>query len=142
LSRPKLKLRLILEDQYERPVANAACMLAINSDFQDVTTDGHGKIEQNIPADTENGMLIIKDSQTAVDSFQINILIGNLDPVDEFSGQWGRLANLGYLTGPPDEAQAEDFKSAVEEFQCEHDLTVDGRCGPKTQAKLKQVHGC
>lgn len=34
------------------------------------------------------------------------------------------------------------FVSAVEEFQCDHGLVVDGECGPATQAKLKQVHGC
>jgi N-acetylmuramoyl-L-alanine amidase len=142
LSRPQLKLRLVLEDQYEKPIANAACMLAINADFRNITTDGYGKIEQDIPADAENAMLIIMDSQTAFDSIQIPILIGHLDPVEEFSGQWGRLTNLGYLTGPPVEERSEDFRSAVEEFQCEHGLTVDGRCGLKTQAKLKQVHGC
>jgi murein L,D-transpeptidase YcbB/YkuD len=34
------------------------------------------------------------------------------------------------------------FLSAVEEFQCDHGLTVDGKCGPATQARLKQAHGC
>ena len=34
------------------------------------------------------------------------------------------------------------FLSAIEEFQCDHGLVVDGKCGPATQAKLKQVHGC
>jgi len=33
------------------------------------------------------------------------------------------------------------FLSAVEEFQCDNGLTVDGDCGPNTQAKLKEVHG-
>ena len=33
------------------------------------------------------------------------------------------------------------FKSAVEEFQCDQEITVDGICGPRTQAKLKDVHG-
>jgi peptidoglycan hydrolase-like protein with peptidoglycan-binding domain len=34
------------------------------------------------------------------------------------------------------------FRSAVEEFQCDHGLTVDGDCGAQTQAKLLSVHGC
>jgi hypothetical protein len=34
------------------------------------------------------------------------------------------------------------FRSAVEEFQCNHGLSVDGKCGPITQAKLKSVYGC
>jgi LysM repeat protein len=36
----------------------------------------------------------------------------------------------------------QQFLSAVQEFQCDQGLTVDGICGPQTQAKLKQVHGC
>jgi len=30
----------------------------------------------------------------------------------------------------------------VGNFQRDHGLTVDGKCGPLTQAKLKKVHGC
>jgi hypothetical protein len=30
----------------------------------------------------------------------------------------------------------------VEEFQCDNSLTVNGICGPNTQAGLKQVYGC
>jgi peptidoglycan hydrolase-like protein with peptidoglycan-binding domain len=76
----------------------------------------------------------------------IPIKIGHLDPVEEQSGQQSRLNNLGYFAGPLAAASNEGnralFLSAVEEFQCEHGLTVDGKCGPLTQAELKQVHGC
>ena len=48
-------------------------------------------------------------------------------------------------------AAAEQLESAIEEFQCDfmgnNDLAtiqqvVDGICGPKTQAKLLEIHGC
>ncbi len=48
-------------------------------------------------------------------------------------------------------AAAEQLESAIEEFQCDFmgndDLAtiqqvVDGICGPKTQAKLLEIHGC
>jgi N-acetylmuramoyl-L-alanine amidase len=68
--------------------------------------------------------------------------IGELDPVDTFSGQQARLNNLGYFPGSSDQDDDPQFLSAAEEFQCDHGLTVDGKIGPKTQAKLKQVHGC
>ncbi len=55
------------------------------------------------------------------------------------SGQQARLDNLGYFASDGDD---DAFKSAVEEFQCDNSLTVDGDCGPATQAKLKQVYGC
>ena len=68
------------------------------------------------------------------------IKIGYLDPVEEVSGQIGRLDNLGYFPG--DGTDEDQFKSAIEEFQCDNGLTVDGDCGPGTQAKLKEIHGC
>jgi hypothetical protein len=30
----------------------------------------------------------------------------------------------------------------LEEFQCDHNLMVDGTCNPQTQARLLEVHGC
>lgn len=72
----------------------------------------------------------------------IPIKIGHLDPVDEISGQQGRLNNLGYYFGDIDGNDSPRFRMAVEEFQCENGLTVDGICGPNTQAKLKEVYGC
>ena len=140
--RPNLKLRLIVEDQYEAPVANADCILAVGSDSGTTTTDGDGKIEKLIPSDTTGGSLTIMDPQTPFESIQIPLNVGYLDPVEEFSGQWGRLANLGYITGDITDQRPDDFRSAVEEFQCDQNLAVDGDCGPATQAKLKQVHGC
>jgi peptidoglycan hydrolase-like protein with peptidoglycan-binding domain len=76
------------------------------------------------------------------DGVQIPIKIGDLDPEKKVSGQQARLKNLGYFRGDVDGQDSDDFESAVEEFQCDHSLKVDGICGPKTQAKLKEVHGC
>ena len=55
-----------------------------------------------------------------------------------------RLENLGYEPGSlsptgPDDAYG--FRMAVEEFQCDHGLVVDGVVGPKTLAMLAGVHG-
>lgn len=32
--------------------------------------------------------------------------------------------------------------AAVEAFQCDHNLLVDGDPGPNTQTKLLELHGC
>ena len=71
--------------------------------------------------------------------------IGHLDPVSEPSGQAARLKNLGYLFSSPEADPDYEQKAlghAIEEFQCDHRLSVDGICGPNTQAKLKEVYGC
>ncbi len=145
--KPSLKLRLTLEDLYEKPIANAPCLLALGSDFRRVTTDGVGRIEQDIPSNVRAATLVIQDAQTPFDNTQFDIKIGDLNPVEEVSGQIARLNNLGYFAGDVNQPEdisspSPEFKSAVEEFQCDHGLAVDGICGVKTQSKLKQTHGC
>jgi len=140
--RPPLKLKLVLEDLFEMPIANAKCDLLLDSDTFHLTSDDDGKIEQEIKPETKGGMLVINDPQTAFNGIAFPIKIGHLDPVEELSGQLARLDNLGYFPGDGTAEHLEEFKSAVEEFQCDNALTVDGICGPGTQAKLKEVHGC
>ena len=146
LETQKLKLKLVLEDIYKKPIANAKCELHVENESCKLTTNGQGRIEQDIKPEAERALLIIKDPQTAFNEIAIPIKIGHLDPVEEVSGQKARLNNLGYFAGPFEEKTQEDnevlFRSAIEEFQCDHSLVVDGKCGPNTQAKLKEVHGC
>ncbi len=137
-----LTLRVVLEDIYEKPIAGAQCALLVDGQTYQLTTDGHGKLEQEIPLDAKEGVLTIRGDQTPFANEVIPIKIGHLDPLDETSGQVARLNNLGYFAGPLDGSDEDAFESAVEEFQCDHSLTIDGICGPNTQAKLKQVHGC
>ena len=139
----RLRLRLVLEDMYEKPIANAQCLLAIDGDFRRIKTDGQGKIDEPLRPGTTSATLIIQDAaQTHLNSVEIPIKIGHLDPLEELSGQRARLKNLGYFPGDVDDKNDPAFVTAVERFQAEHRLTVDGICGPKTQAKLKDVHGC
>lgn len=135
-----LKLSLVLEDVYEKPIAAAKCSVSVDGDMLDLTTDGKGKLQRDIPNDAQDGVLVIRGDQTPFADFPILFKIGHLDPVSEVSGQVARLSNLGYFPG--DGSDDDAFESAVEEFQCDHSLTVDGICGPKTQSKLESVHGC
>jgi hypothetical protein len=139
---PTLRLRLVLEDRFKQPIANANCVLGVGSDFQNLTTDGNGKIDQLIQPGAQQGFVAIQDPQNPIDGERIPLKIGDLDPIEEVSGQTGRLNNLGYFAGDVDDPDENSFLSAVEEFQCDFGLLVDGVCGPNTQAKLKQVHGC
>jgi N-acetylmuramoyl-L-alanine amidase len=140
--RPILKLRLVLEDMYEKPLANANCDIAIGTEFRRITTDAYGRIEQVIPPEAQDALLVIRDEQTPFIGDEIPVKIGQLDPVNEISGQKARLNNLGYFAGSIDQNATEAFRSAVEEFQCDHGLLIDGICGPHTQQRLEQIHGC
>jgi len=140
----KLTLRLLLEDAYLKPIADAKCELVVEGQLFKLVTDGEGKLEKEIPATAQKATIVVKDPVTPINDDVIPIRIGELDPVEEVSGQQARLNNLGYFAGPIDQHDETLFHSAVEEFQCEHmgPSQVDGKCGPKTQAKLKEVHGC
>lgn len=73
---------------------------------------------------------------------EIVLRIGFLQSIDTVDGVRERLNNLGYEAGEASDPEKLDFRSAVEEFQCDHGLVVDGKVGPATRAKLVAVHGC
>ncbi|MBC7897295.1 MAG: peptidoglycan-binding protein [Cytophagaceae bacterium] len=68
--------------------------------------------------------------------------IGFLQPIDTVAGVRQRLNNLGLRAGDADDPTALGFRSAVEEFQCDHHLPVDGKVGPATRSALAKAHGC
>jgi Putative peptidoglycan binding domain/LysM domain len=141
VKRSPLKLRLVLKDFGYKSLANTKCVLHVDGEEFELTSDGNGMIEHAIPAAAEQARLEVDDPNSPID-LEVPIQIGHLDPVDTVSGQKARLNNLGYYAGPLDKEDEALFKSAVEEFQCDQKLTVDGKCGPKTQAKLKELYGC
>jgi len=71
------------------------------------------------------------------------LALSKTEPVESPAGQRARLENLGYVAIGCDSPTDLETPSvwAIEEFQCEHGLTVTGECDPETQAKLVEVHG-
>jgi hypothetical protein len=153
-SSTSLLLRIVLKDLKNKPEVGNECTLVVEGDKTEFTTDDKGMIEQPITVYDGSGQL--KDRGPAgaqeLGEVQTPFTIGTLDPVDSRTGQVARLNNLGYLAGdldapsPTNDAEQRvvdlQFKSAVEEFQCDHGLSVDGVCGPKSQQKLIEAHGC
>ena len=73
---------------------------------------------------------------------EVSMRVGFLQPAATVAGQRERLTNLGYDAGESDKDSDIQLRSAIEEFQCDHGLVVDGKCGPNTQKVLVHVHGC
>ena len=136
-----LNLRVVLKTCDDEARTDLSCVLSVDGDSGHLTTNNEGLLERSIPPSASRAVLMFQDANTQ-EKTEIAVLIGNLDPIDEVSGQIGRLNNLGYLAGDPEKPDPELLQCAVEEFQCDHELCVDGVCGPETQAKLKEVHGC
>lgn len=133
--RGTVTLRLVLRDAADQPVADAVCSLVVGGRSFDLTTDGDGQIEHVVPAGEQDGKLLVGERL-------VPLKVGHLDPINEHAGRRERLNNLGYRAGQGDDADDPVFRSAVEEFQCDHGLTVDGVVGQATQAKLQEIHGC
>ncbi len=131
----RLVLRMVIQNFDQQPIANTPCELEVEGETYQLTTDGNGQIERLISQSAQTGKLTILDLEVPVN-------IGHLDPVEEVSGQQARLNNLGYDAGEVGGTDEVKLRSAIEEFQCEHDLAVNGICGSETQAKLKEIHGC
>jgi N-acetylmuramoyl-L-alanine amidase len=142
IARKPLMLRLVIKDFDNQPLADTKVQLQVEGTVRELKTDGQGLIETPIPPTAEQAVIVFQDPSVPFD-MQVPVRIGYLDPVEEVSGQKARLRNLGYYVdapeGQPDEPR---LSHAVQEFQCDFGLPVDGLCGTQTQAKLRQVHGC
>jgi Putative peptidoglycan binding domain len=146
LHKQPLMLKLVVERIYYKPFANAACELMTGLDNDKLTTDSDGALQDEISKTTVNARLTIHDKFLVRDvsipiDVEVPILVGHLDPVDKVSGQQARLSNLGYYRLTGDKVDDAEFKSAVEEFQCENGLPVNGICDSRMQDRLKEIHG-
>jgi len=138
----KLFLKIKVQDLNALPVANTPCTLEVDGATFSLATDGDGMIQQEISKTAQNGRLIVRAPNVPINMIR-TLSIGGLDPLDKESGQRQRLNNLGYNAGESDSQDPQQFRSAVEEFQCDFKLKpVNGICGAATQAKLKAIYGC
>jgi N-acetylmuramoyl-L-alanine amidase len=134
-----LRLVLTIQDGSGRSVPDADCILRLDGKQFELKTDSSGVIDHPIPRDAENARLIAKHAESGTD-LDVELLIGHLDPAETHGGAAARLNNMGYFAGDGKDAAA--LAEAVEEFQCDHQLKVDGILGPQTIKKLTDVHGC
>jgi N-acetylmuramoyl-L-alanine amidase len=135
----KLKLRVVLLDFDNRPLPDVPAVLEVEGTRYEVTSDGTGLIEKDVPRSARSGRL-----EVAEFGIDLALHIGHLDPVAEESGWRARLINLGYYRGTiTDEGETADklFAWALEEFQCDMKLPVTGKPDGATLAKLLTVHG-
>jgi hypothetical protein len=129
-----VQLKIVVLDWSGNAVVDTEVEVALD-DGEKMRTAGDGSVKRNIdPAGKKEGNLKLK-------GYELELKVGHLDPVEELSGQIWRLNNLGYRAGTPKDNKDPVFLSAVEEFQCDYGLSVDGICGPATQGKLKEIHG-
>lgn len=129
-----LVVRFAFQSWGGRPLTEAPTAALVDGKSAEVKA-GQGSIE--VPVTPISDTCVVKWAQR-----EISARVGFLQPKDTVAGYRERLNNLGYGAGDSDDATDVRLRSAVEEFQCDEGLTVDGKCGPATQARLATVHGC
>ena len=134
------KLRIVLTDENDQPIANEPYVLEIDQKLRlEGDTDGSGTIEEAIPPNAWKGHLVVgKDD----DQREYFISLGRIDPVEKTSGAQGRLLNLGYYDGPVDGQLNAQTTTALLLFQDKYQLSPSGENDTATQAKLKELFGC
>jgi hypothetical protein len=140
LKRRKRKLRIVVRDWEDEPLANEPYELIVEKKTLRGRTDGNGLLQQEIPMDAEQASITISGHTWP-------IRIAHLNPMEDaedegVSGVQARLKNLGYDPGPVDGILGPRTRAAVRSFQEDYGLTVDGICGPQTRSKLKEIYGC
>ena len=131
-------LRIQVAYTNETPVVDTKCRIGFDGVVHLFDLDEEGRTQLEIGPHTKTLDLEIRGQ-----AFECTV--ATLHPIETLEGVHGRLTNLGYEPGKraPAKKSLHDyaFRSAVEEFQCEHDLSVDGVVGPVTRRKLLEVHG-
>ncbi len=141
LSRKPTLLRVVLRDD-DGPLAGVAYHLAVvGGEGFDGSTDGAGKIEHPIAADTARATLTfwLTAADRSHDGYVIPIELGHLRPEDDVEGCQQRLINLAFdcgVTGAVDAATQEALKG----FQRSQSLPATGALDATTRTRLRQAH--
>lgn len=131
----KLLLRVVLLDWFGKPMAGAECKLALDGREEDVTADGDGAVEREIRGSS-------REVKLTAGGYEFELMLGHLDPSSERSGACARLAGLGYLPSPDEGDDDDALRGAIEFFQHDYGLTVDGELGDALSSALRDAFGC
>lgn len=145
-----LRIRLVQDaldcayEERERPLANRRYRLTVAGRTYEGTTTGDGVIEQEVPADAEEGELTVLEPEDEPDlrACTFTLRIGHLDPLDENEGVEGRLNNLGFHASEGVGGQAdEQLQRALRRAQTSEGLDATGESDDATKQKLEERHG-
>ncbi len=136
----KPKLRVVLKDEKGKAYADKRYTLSIDGKKPiEGTTAPDGMIEQEVPANAEQGDLLLQVDDARTLHFPLHL--GKLSPIEEISGVKARLRHLGYYEGPIDEVVDRRTWTALRMFQRDEGLDVTGKPTSETRDRLKTLHG-
>lgn len=132
----ELEVQFLKEDE---PRAGEPYVLRFDTNERTGNLDEDGWLRERIPADVQEGILILGEGYAAE---EFPIQVGHIDPVDEVRGVQQRLKNLGFFFGDTDDQPSEALNDAIRIFQTKNELTPSGEMDQATQDRLLAVYGC
>lgn len=127
---------LIVRNADGQPVRSTAYVLTIGGFEKPGTTDGDGRLVENIDV----SLLEFTTPTLTIAGQVMNLQIGHLDPLNTISGAQGRLKNLGHSIPAINGRLNQATRLALFQFQQEQHLPTDGLPNEETLRKLDQVH--
>jgi len=133
IQRSPLKLRLTLLDLSAKPMASAQVSVSGAS----LTTDGNGLVEATVDKSAKDATL-----DDALGN-EVDLALGGLNPSDDVSdaGYKARLYNMGFLWDATVDDTSDEMLIALQDFQAQYSLPVNGQLDDATKAQLLQTYG-
>lgn len=100
------------------------------------TTSGAGVASFEVPLGAQNCILTMTRTGRTY-----RLLVGHMDPIEQPSGAWKRLAHLGYLAAPREALPEAVALSSLKRFQEDNGLAETGELDSATLKALEQAHG-
>ncbi len=125
-------------EQDGKPRANVPYTLTIDQQTFDGVTDAEGKIEVVIPNNARRGRLLVG---AVPEQDEYVLALGQVDPIDAWSGVQVRLNNLGYGCEETEHLD-EQTREALNAFRAMEGLERSDDIDAPTRAKLMERHGC
>ena len=126
---PKKVLRIRLSEGISTPLKKKDCVIVIDGQRFEGTTDNNGMLEIVLPDMKAKGHILF-------DYLKIPIVIDTIEPVSTTKGVQTRLNNLGFEVGRVDGKWGKRTQAGIRAFQ-----RATKVAGSNTQSKLKDVHG-
>jgi hypothetical protein len=135
-------LSLQLIDANLEPYNKKNYVLVAGGERFEGKTDGDGKIAHDVRKEADMASLILWPSEYPTgERLTWKLRIEDEPPGSDVTGTLLRLRNLGYYLGPIVTSIDDNFRSAIVQFQRDHDIDGTGELDGPTLAKLNEVHG-
>lgn len=136
-----LRLRLEIGNDNPESLAGARFRLDIGGTLVEGSCDMTGSIEAEIPCTEEEGTLTIWLEDDGDETWEIDLRIGHLDPLETTEGIQARLNNLGYHCGDHDGVLGERTDRALLRFRDDHGIRADSSTDPAVIEHLGATYG-